>query len=129
MEGTGALIPGGRLAVLKGAEPVAHTENVTRSDGERHLRLVAEQMLLERPGTSLFPVDARLVAAGAALVAVGALAPDAARAIADAYARTLHRRDPARPPLRDPAPPAPADAGGAAQELGRWHLLLAGRSL
>jgi hypothetical protein len=99
MEGAGALIPSRLLAVLKGAEPVAHTENVTRPDGERHLRLVAEQMLLERPGNSLFPVDARLVAAGAALAAVGALTPDTARAIADAYARTLHRRDPARPPL------------------------------
>lgn len=106
---------------MKGAEPVAHTEGVTRSDGERHLRLVAEQMLLERPAAGLFPVDARLVAAGAALVAVGALTPDAARAIADAYARALHRRDPDRPPLPDPAPPATADAGGAARELGRWR--------
>ena len=107
MEGEGALIPGGGLAVLKGAEPVAHTEDVTRSDGERHLRLVAEQMLLERPDAGLFPVDARLVAAGAALVAVGALTPDAARAIADAYARALHCRDPARPPLPTRArPPA-----------------------
>jgi hypothetical protein len=121
MEGAGALIPGGRLAVLKGAEPVAHTEDVTWSGGERHLRLVAEQMLLERPGTSLFPVDARLVAAGAALVAVGALTPDAARAMTDAYARALRRRDPARPPLPDPAPPAAADAGGAEQEVGRWR--------
>jgi hypothetical protein len=100
---------------------VAHTESVTRLGGERHLRLVAEQMLLERRGTSLFPVDARLVAAGAALVAVGALTPDAARAITDAYARTLRRRDPAGPPLPDPAPPATADAGGPAQELGRWR--------
>jgi hypothetical protein len=74
--------------VLKGAEPAAHTESVTRSDGERHLRLVAEQMLLERrPRTSLFPVDARLVAAGAALIDVGALSPDTARAVTDAYAR------------------------------------------
>jgi hypothetical protein len=111
---------------LKGAEPVAHTGNVPRSDGERHLRLVAEQMLLERRGAGLFPVDARLVAAGAALVAVGALAPDAARAIADAYARALHRRDPARPSPRDPAPPATADAGGAAQELGRWRAVPSG---
>ena len=69
---------------MKGAEPVAHTEDVTRLGGERHLRLVAEQMLLERPDASLFPVDARLVAAGAALVAVDALTPDTARAIADA---------------------------------------------
>jgi hypothetical protein len=99
-----------------------HTENMTRLDAERHLRLVAEQLLLERrPRTSLFPVDARLIAAGAALVAVGALTPDAARAITDAYARALHRRDPARPPLPDPAPAATADAGGAAQELGRWR--------
>ena len=105
---------------------MAHTENVTRLDGERHLRLVAEQMLLERPGASLFPVDGRLVAAGAALVAVGALTPDAARAIADAYARALHRRDPARPPLRDPAPAATADEGGAAQELGRWRAVPSG---
>ena len=120
----GALISGGRLAVLRGAEPVAHTEDVTRSDGERHLRLVAEQMLLERPAASLFPVDARLVAAGAALVAVGALTPDAARAVADAYARALRRRDPARPPLRDP--PAVADAGGAAPELGRWRAVPSG---
>lgn len=104
-----------------------HTENVTRLDGERHLRLVAEQMLLERPGPSVFPVDARLVAAGAALVAVGALTPDAARAIADAYARTLERRDPARPPLRDPAPLAPADAGGAAPELGPWRAVPSGQ--
>ena len=123
MEGEGALIPGGGLAVLKGAEPVAHTEDVTRSDGERHLRLVAEQMLLERPDARLFPVDARLVAAGAALVAVGALTPDVARAIADAYARAVHRRDPARPPLPDPgrlpaltrAAPRRNWAGGA------WH--------
>jgi hypothetical protein len=49
----------------------------------------------------MFPVDPRLVAAGTALVAVGAVTPDAARAIADAYARTLHRGGPARPP---PAP-------------------------
>ena len=121
----GALIPSGRLPVLKGAEPVAHTGNVARSGGERHLRLVAERMLLERRGAGLFPVDARLVAAGAALVAVGALAPDAARAIADAYARALHPRDPAQPPPRDPAPPATADAG-AAQELGRWRAVPSG---
>ena len=120
------LILSGRLAVLKGAEPVAHTEDVTRSGGERHLRLVAEQMLLERPGAGLFPVDARLVAAGAALVAVGALAPDAARAITDAYARALRRRDPARPPPPDPAPPATADSGGAALELGRWRAVPSG---
>jgi len=126
MEGAGALIPSGRLSVLKGAEPVAHTENVTRSDGERHLRLVAEQMLRERRGASLFPVDARLVAAGAALVAVGMLTPDAARAIADAYAHALRRRDPARPPLRDPAPPATPDAGGATQELSRWRAVPSG---
>jgi hypothetical protein len=113
-----ALIPSGRLAVLKGAEPVAHTENVTGLDGERHLRLFAEQLLLERPATSLFPIDARLVAAGAALVAVGALAPDAASAIAEAYARALRHRDPDRPALPDSAPPATADAG---QELGRWR--------
>jgi hypothetical protein len=112
---------------LKGAEPVAHTEDVTWSGGERHLRLVAEQMLLERPGASLFPVDARLVAAGAALVAVGALAPDAARAITDAYARTLRRRHPARPPPPDPAPPATADSGGAEQEVGRWRAVPSGQ--
>ena len=100
---------------------------MTGSDGERHLRLVAEQMLLERPDAGLFPVDARLVAAGAALIAVGALTPDAARAITDAYARALHRRDPAQLPLPDPAPPATADAGGAAQELGRWRAAPSGQ--
>jgi hypothetical protein len=97
--GWGALSLRDVRAVLRGADPLAHTENVTRFDGERHLRLVAEQMLRERPGTSLFPVDARLVAAGAALVAVGALTPDAARAIANAHAPTPQRRDLARPPL------------------------------
>jgi hypothetical protein len=99
---------------------------MTQPDGERHLRLVAEQMLLERPGASLLPVDARLVAAGAALVAVGALTPDAASAIAGAYARTVQRRGPARPPPRDPAPPAAADPGGAAPELGRWRAVPSG---
>ncbi|HEX4288803.1 MAG TPA: hypothetical protein VH021_07805 [Trebonia sp.] len=99
---------------------------MTRSDGERHLRLVAEQMLLERPSASFLPVDARLVAAGAALVAVGALTPDAARAIADAYARTVQRRGPAPPP-RAQAPPAAADAGGAAPDLGRWRAVPSGR--
>jgi hypothetical protein len=102
---------------------------MTRLDGERHLRLVAEQMLLERPGAGLLPVDARLVAAGAALVAVGALTPDAARAIADAYARTVQRRGPAGPPQRDPAPPAAADPGGAAPELGRWRAVPSGHMI
>ena len=127
MEGAGALITRGRAVVLRGAEPVAHTESMTRSGGERHLRLVAEQMLLERrPRTSLFPVDARLVAAGAALIDVGALTLNAARAITDAYARALHRRDPAMPPPRDPAPTAAPDAGGAARELGRWRAVPSG---
>jgi len=95
-------------------------------DGERHLQLVAEQMLRERPGASSFPVDARLVAAGAALAAVDALTLDAARAIVGAYARTLQGRGPARPPPRDPAPPATADAGGAAPGLGRWRAVPSG---
>jgi len=112
---------------LKGADPAAHTEKMTRLDGERHLRLVAEQMLLERPDAGFLPVDSRLVAAGAALVAVGALTPDAARAVADAYARTVQRRGPAPPPPRDPAPPAAVDAGGAAPELGRWRAVPSGR--
>jgi plasmid stabilization system protein ParE len=100
---------------------------MTQLDGERYLRLVAEQMLLERPDARFLPADARLVAAGAALVAVGALTPDAARAIADAYARTVQRRDPSPPPPRDPAPQAAADAGGAAPDLGRWRAVPSGR--
>jgi hypothetical protein len=84
-------------------------------------------MLLERrPRTSLFPVDARLVAAGAALIDVGALSPDTARAVTDAYARALHRRDPAMPPASDPAPTAAPHAAGAARELGRWRAVPSG---
>jgi hypothetical protein len=60
-------------------------------------------MLRERRDGGRLPVDARLVAAGAALVEVGAVTADAARAVADAYSRTLQLR-------------ASADFGGS-----RWR--------
>jgi hypothetical protein len=100
---------------------------VTGLDGERHLRLVAEQMLRERFGDGLFPVDARLVAAGAALVAVGAVTADAACAIVDAYSRTLRRRGPGQPPGPGRTLPGGAGAGVAAAELGRWRLVPSGQ--
>jgi hypothetical protein len=90
------------------------------------MRLVAEQMLRERPGGSLFPVDARLVAAGAALVAAGALTLDAARAIDDAYSRTLRRRGPGQSPLPGQTLLGGAGAEGAAAEPGRWHVVPSG---
>jgi hypothetical protein len=95
-------------------------------DGERHLRLVAEKMLRERSGGSFIPVDARLVAAGAALVAVGALTADAARAIVDAYSPTLRRRGPDQPPLPGQTLLGGADAESAAAELGRWRVVPSG---
>ena len=122
----GALSISGRLAVLKGADPVAHTENVTGLDGARHLRLVAEQMLRERSGGSFIPVDARLVAAGSALLAVGALQADAARAIVDAYSRTLRRRGPGQSPLPGRTLLGGVGAEGVAAELDRWRVVPSG---
>jgi hypothetical protein len=104
---------------LKGQIFVGHTEDVTGSDGERYLRLVAEQMLRERPDGSVLPVDARLVAAGAALVAVGALPAGTARSIVDAYSRARQPRGAAASPPRDPEP------SGAA-EFGPWRAVPSG---
>ena len=67
------------------------------------------------------------MAAGAALVAVGAVTADRAGVIVDAYSRTLRRRGPGQSPVPGRTLPGGARAGVAAAKLGRRRLVPSGQ--